>query len=239
MVATPDQVESVLFGDDPAAEALPIRRGRRRDGDRRTRPVNGGPSGSGRSRSTWSTRRSPAAPPCRRRDLLIMVGGTRCGSRSRATAARRDGPQCTATSGQPRRRAEGQARQPVAVRRPHRCGRRGPRSRRGDAARPGATWRSSAAGRRLVHVRRPRGTHGARRPTRSRVRSTSSSRTWASSPTPPAPALPGAAGLGGRTALPCRPPRGPRPPRRLRRHRGAARRLLITQVATRRRVAAG
>ena len=60
----PDQVESVLFGDDPAAAALspgaavvvmatvgpaPV--------------VSGGPSGSRSIRSIWSTRRSPAAPP--------------------------------------------------------------------------------------------------------------------------------------------------------------------------------
>ena len=77
MVATPDQVESVLFGDDPAADALrpgavvavmatvgpaPVRRWAQRLGEKQVdlvdAPVSGGAVRAGAG------------------DLLIMVGGT-------------------------------------------------------------------------------------------------------------------------------------------------------------------
>ena len=164
MVATPDQVEAVLFGDDPAAEALasgaivlvmatvgpaPVERWAERLAERQVdlvdAPVSGGAA------------RAAAG------DLLIMVGGAEPAVRRVAAAARRDGPQRTARRGRTRRRAEGQARQPAAVRRPHRRRRRSPRPRRGDAARS----RRDLGGpprrrRRVVHARRPRRAHGAR-----------------------------------------------------------------------------
>ena len=116
------------------------------------------------SRSTWSTRRSPAARPVPPQGTCSSWSAAREPAVDRvATAARRDGPQCAPRRDRPRRRAEGQARQPAAVRRPHRRGRRSPRLRRGDAARPGRHLGGPPRrGRRLVHARRPRRAHGAR-----------------------------------------------------------------------------
>ena len=207
MVATPDQVESVLFGDDPAAEALTA-------GAAVVVMATVGPApveAVGRAARVAADRPGRRAGlrrrgPCRRRGPAHHGRRHAVGRGPRATAARRDGPQCTPRRDCPRRRAEGQARQSAAVRRPHRCGRRSPRSRRGDAARP----RRHLGGpprrcRRLVHARRPRSTHGARH-----RRGQERARHLRQGHGPrhrrrPRQQLPRAAGLGGGTALPRRP----------------------------------
>jgi NAD binding domain of 6-phosphogluconate dehydrogenase len=189
MVATPDQVDGVLFGDDPALFALAPGEGRGDGHGRpRPRPAVGGPARPA-ARRAGRCCVSGGAARAGQGDLLIMAGGT-------VQAVDRVRPLLSTRWPAPR---------PMSATRPG-MGRRSssspsssaestspPPPKPSPSPKP-CSWTPWPRGRSCAAAAPPRSCSTIAEPawctapTRSRTRSTSSSRTWDSSPTPPAPA---------------------------------------------------